>query len=354
MKADNRYVSYLDGFRGYSILLVLLGHFAISPIAVSQFGVTVFFFVSGFLITKLLIHEYGRAGRINLGDFYLRRVFRLYPALILMLLIVIGILLLYRFRINWTDILAGLFYFTNYFLVSHGPAPDPRYLLVSNILWSLSVEEHFYLVFPLAFAWFYRKPRMFTMALAAALLFFLGIRIIQYYAHPDSAFICNYYLTHARGDSIIYGCVAALLMYRFNASWYLAAVQSRVVLLLAIGLMMASFAIRGAFFQSTFVFSLQATGFFFLIPGFAFIPETHWTARLFNNAPIVYVGKLCYSLYLFHWVSLKLVNLSHPVKDSGWYLQVIPLTFGLALFSYFLVERPFLKLRRRFGSNARR
>ncbi|RYG06011.1 MAG: acyltransferase [Chitinophagaceae bacterium] len=161
MKADNRYISYLDGFRGYAIFFVVLAHLHLSNMNVAFLGVNLFFFVSGFLITKLLIHEMNKKQKIDLKAFYIRRLLRLYPALIVMILLSLTIILINHYGIIWKDILAGLFYFTNYFLVySDFVLPDQNYLLVSRILWSLSVEEHFYLIFPLLFVAFY--PKMFV------------------------------------------------------------------------------------------------------------------------------------------------------------------------------------------------
>src|SRR5882672_5727931 len=146
MKADSKYISYLDGLRGYAILFVLLGHFYVVKLTFAQLGVTLFFFISGFLITKLLIAEYGKHQTIILKAFYLRRFFRLYPALIFMVVAYCVVVVSSGYTIITQDILSGLFYYTNYYLVYVKPAfPDPKYLFVSPILWSLSVEEHFYL-----------------------------------------------------------------------------------------------------------------------------------------------------------------------------------------------------------------
>ncbi len=354
MKADTRYISYLDGLRGYAILFVLLGHFELTSIYLSRFGVTVFFFVSGFLITKLLIHEYNRNNRIMLKDFYLRRLFRLYPALIFMIGCTIAVLLLWGFKIIWPDIFAGLFYFTNYYLVYFRPLTEKTYLMVSNILWSLSVEEHFYFIFPILFTLLFAKGKTFLYLLSASLVLFLAVRFYVAWGHsPDYYFPINYFTTHARGDSIIYGCVSALLLYQYNTAWYLKALQSRWVAAFAILIVLFSLVFPSQFLRSTLAYSLQGLGMFFIIPAFSFIPEQNFLARLVNNKVITYVGRLSYSLYLFHWVSLKIGNLVFPVKNLEWFALVIPLTIGLSLLSFYGVEKPFLKLRKRYGSHAK-
>ena len=120
MKADSKYVAYLDGFRGYAILLVMLSHFHFVQMDVAYLGVTLFFYVSGLLITKLLIAEYNKNSTVSLKNFYIRRVFRLYPALLFMLVVSIVVILLYIYhyarrysnsRFHYFTCLAGNFYY---------------------------------------------------------------------------------------------------------------------------------------------------------------------------------------------------------------------------------------------------
>ncbi|HTI89862.1 MAG TPA: acyltransferase [Puia sp.] len=354
MNPDNRYVSYLDGLRGYAILLVLAGHFELLKIFFARFGVTVFFFVSGFLITKLLIYEFNKHNRIDLPAFYLRRLFRLYPALIVMIGIACLILLAYGFRIVIPDVLSGLFYFTNYYLAYFKPYVPDNYLLVSNILWSLSVEEHFYLIFPLLFALFFARKKQFLNILVLLLPIFLLIRIGTCLTHaPKEYFIINYFTTHSRGDSILYGCVSALLIYQFNVKWYLKALQSQLFFFGGVVLLLFALVFRQEFFQSTFAYSFFGAGLFFVVPSFSFVNSRGIIKRIVDNPVTVYIGKLSYSLYLFHWISLKLGNLIFEHKNWQWYLFVVPMSFILAWLSYNYVEKPFLALRKRFGSNVR-
>jgi peptidoglycan/LPS O-acetylase OafA/YrhL len=354
MNPDNRYVSYLDGLRGYAILLVIAGHFYILKIFFARFGVTVFFFVSGFLITKLLIYEFNKHGKIDLKNFYLRRLFRLYPALIYMIITTCIVLLAFGFTIVWPDILSGLFYFTNYYLAYFKPILPDNYLLVSNILWSLSVEEHFYLIFPLLFALLFSKSRKILYVLSVMLLLFLVIRMITASILPMKQYsVVNYFTTHSRGDSILYGCVSALLIYQYNSKWYLKALQSRVFFYAGMLLLLLGLVYRKDFFQATFAYSIFGIGLFFVVPSFSFVNAKGWINKLVDNSIAVYIGKLSYSLYLFHWVSLKIGNLLFAEKNLNWYLFVVPATALLSMSSFYFVEKPFLALRKRFGSNVK-
>jgi peptidoglycan/LPS O-acetylase OafA/YrhL len=348
MKLDSKYISYLDGLRGYAIFFVLLGHFYIIKLTFAQVGVTLFFFISGFLITKLLILEYNVNNRIILKDFYLRRVFRLYPALLFMVLLYCIVVLLFGFRIITEDILSGLFYYTNYYLVYFKPAAtDPRYLYVSPILWSLSVEEHFYLVFPVLFTMLFAKGRQLVVALVVCILLVLVARILT------QSFFIAYYTTHCRADSILFGCLSALLIYSHQTSWYINILQSKFSFYAGAILVVASMLFRNIFFQETFVYTFEGLGFLLLVPSFLFMTKENIIHKFVNNKVSIFVGKLSYSVYLFHWVALQIGILFFPERSLKWFLLVVPTSIILALISYFFVEKPFIALRRRFGSHAK-
>ena len=355
MKADSKYVAYLDGFRGYAILLVMLSHFHFVQMDVAYLGVTLFFYVSGLLITKLLIAEYNKNSTVSLKNFYIRRVFRLYPALLFMLVVSIVVILLYNYSIIWSDILSGLFYFTNYYLVYFSPdLTDTHYLLTSKILWSLSVEEHFYLFFPFLFVLFYSsKSKKLAFLVSFLLVAFLVIRIMVAYSGRNGTEIFQetYYTTHCRADSILYGCLSALLLYQFEQRFYQRLLSSYMIFLISLGLLAFSLIYNDFFFQTTFKYTLQGISFALMIPSFAILFQKGIVYSIVANKVFVFIGKLSYSLYLFHWVALKVANLQYEPATLKWYLVVIPLTIILSLLSYYGIEKPFLSLRKKFGSN---
>lgn len=356
MKSDNRYVPFLDGFRGYAILLVIIGHFYRDIIKVAQFGVTLFFFVSGFLITKLLIYEYDKANTVHLKEFYLRRFFRLYPALLFMLLISVVVILTYGYPLIITDILAGIFYFTNYFLVYFKPVlPAENYPLVSGVLWSLSVEEHFYLLFPFLFLLLFgKKNGIFSIVLLALLFLFLIVKILVFTQVPYSdATRIIYFTTHCRVDSILFGCLAAIWMYSGSSQRYMNALKSKAIAIVALIVLLLTELMPFPFFQNTLKYTFEGICFLLIIPGFQFREQNGWMRRIVENKVMTYVGKLSYSLYLFHWVARAIVNLYIPQKGIYWYVLGIAMTIVLSLISFYYVEKPFLAIRRKFGSNAR-
>ena len=139
----------LDGIRAISVLIVVLGHSGLEALVPGGLGVTIFFFLSGYLITTLMLTEHERTGGINIFNFYTRRVFRLMPPLLVTLAIAYGLTYarLLSGGITDTGLAAQLLYFANYYGLFFDPGntiPDG-----TGILWSLAVEEHFYIFYPL-------------------------------------------------------------------------------------------------------------------------------------------------------------------------------------------------------------
>lgn len=357
MKVDNKFIPFLDGFRGYAIILVIIGHLYRDVVRAAFFGVTLFFFVSGFLITKLLIAEFYQKNTISFKNFYLRRVFRLYPALLFFLIITICFILISGQKIIWADIFAGLFYFTNYYLVFFKPLlASADYPLVSEILWSLSVEEHFYLLFPLIFFLFFSNDnKRLISVLFVLLVLLLFSRMVTFFraANLTEIFRVTYYTTHNRADSILYGCVSALLIYRHNSRPYIKYLSSNRLFVLSVLLVAIIEFVPSQFFQNTIKYSLQGILLAIIVPHFLFLPSNNRIKKLLEGKVILFIGRLSYSLYLFHWLAIKIVNFYGPQRPILANLLILILSFILATVSFYFVERPFLTLRRKFGSHAK-
>src|SRR5262245_57565060 len=145
-------VPSLDGIRAISVLLVVLAHSGFDAVP-GGLGVTIFFFLSGYLITTLMLAEYERSGRISIPMFYARRMLRLMPPLLITLALAYGLTYFGALPggITAAGLAAQLLYFANYyslFVDPGGTIPNG-----TGILWSLAVEEHFYIVYPLLMAW---------------------------------------------------------------------------------------------------------------------------------------------------------------------------------------------------------
>lgn len=302
----------LDGLRGVAILLVVGAHF-ISYTIPGGTGVTLFFFISGFIITKVLLED------SRLGPFYIRRFFRLAPTLLVLLAVI------FAFKpFNGGDVASVLLYYMN-FHTFQTPGLDQT--------WSLAVEEHFYLMFPTLLL------LLSARRLEQVLVFFIVASLAWRLALVGMGEIARIHRsTDTRLDSIAFGCLLSIL----------ATERSRVVDLLASPpaqaaawlVLLAGFAIRNEAFRETARYSLQGLAFMpifaalFLRPALA--PK--WLRAPLEWKPLVYIGTISYSLYLYHELGF--------VFDVrfGWGGFAIGVAATLA--SYYLVEVP----TRRFGA----
>ena len=175
-RADqDAYLPALDGLRALSILLVVASHLGLGHIIPGGLGVTIFFFISGFIITRMLLSENARCGAISLTAFYVKRAFRLAPALLVYILLCLLSFAALGEPIPLLDITAAIFYAANYYNVFHGWGGGAESPL--SILWSLAVEEHFYLAFPLLLLVMRRRLGKCLLVLCALSLAVLAWRL---------------------------------------------------------------------------------------------------------------------------------------------------------------------------------
>ena len=351
---SNNYFPSLDSFRAFAILFVIISHMGLDHIIPGGFGVTLFFFISGFLITRLLIMEFDKKGTIDLKSFYIRRLLRLYPALLLMLLVASGIVMILGCKTEIKPYLfSGLFYYTNYYLVYFSSLDTGSCGKIYDILWSLSIEEHFYLFFPFLFFFLYKRSNFLFYTLVALTLAMLCIRLYLVINTTDYERTKDeiYYSTHTRLDSITFGCLSAMLIFKFKSKLYLKIVYHRLSIAASLLLIIFTLLFRSPFFRETFRYSLQGLALMIIVPAVIYLPGTSHLKRLFENKVLVFIGQLSYSLYLFHWVSLNIANSFYTAFTFNWLVTMVLLTIILSLSSYYFVERPVVSLRRKFGSN---
>lgn len=329
----------LDGIRAIAVLIVIASHAGLGRIVPGGFGVTLFFFLSGYLITTLLRVEWSAHGAISLRDFYVRRTLRIMPPLYITMAVVAGAIgsgLLVA-RITGAALAADALFLTNYMPDWGASLPMP--------LWSLDVEEHFYLVFPALFAAVLARmePRRAAAICLAACAAVLVLRISLVLTPPVSQFI--QYWTHTRIDSILFGCCLAL--WRNPAidrdpwrprAWHVVAALSVLAL---------CFVVRDPFFRETARYSLQGGALFVL---FAFAVQAGGvTARVLSSPSLRVVALLSYTLYLVHMPALMLAE---QVGLPAHALFGVAASFAYAWAMYVLVERPLGRLRKRLHARA--
>ncbi len=340
------YIPGLDGLRAIAVLMVFVAHAGAGNLVPGGFGVTVFFFLSGYLITTLLRGEAIKTGVISLKNFYIRRAFRILPPLYLTLALafLLGFLGLLPDRGNWQGLLAALLYATNYYdLIRHfSNLPSGM-----ELIWSLAVEEHFYFIFPLVFAWFVRRKlpvKIQARALATACIVALVWRtVLIFVVHIgiDKPDIWTYNSTDCRFDSILLGCLLAIRNNPLfsDPSPKLEKYKGGLALLglLAIGL---SLAIRNPHYRETLRYTQQSLA---LYPIFYYCvaSPTSFVVRCLEWRVLRWVGWLSYTIYLCHRVLLSHFS-TFTFPDQPWKSGIAALICAL-LYGWFMrvaVESP--------------
>jgi|SRR5580704_2243608 peptidoglycan/LPS O-acetylase OafA/YrhL len=347
------YIPGLDGIRAIAFVLVYLGHMGLERfIGRGGIGVTIFFFLSGYLITTLLRIESDGSGTISISQFYLRRTFRIFPPMYVTVAIWMALATAGVFvgTVYWQSIVVASLYLTNYanFLTPHGV---PGGL---GILWSLAVEEHFYLLFPWLFLLFLRRkwPRAKLAGILAGLcaLALVWRCVALLWLHSTT----NYYRTDTRFDSILFGCLLAVSLNPFVdevPEW----VRRNGGKLALVGLagIIVSLLIRGPIFADTLRYTIQGLA---LAPIFVYVlsfPKSSVVQGL-EYPWMRWVGRRSYAMYLIHVCIIHAFSerLGISLVLSGAVSAPLVLGYGWAMARF--VEQPLAKLKKELASSPRK
>jgi peptidoglycan/LPS O-acetylase OafA/YrhL len=351
MTASNRlsYITGLDGIRAVAVMAVLFYH-ANSPGALGGFlGVETFFVLSGFLITSLLLAEWKSTNRIDLKHFWLRRARRLLPAVWLLLLTLPILAVIFapdalpRLK---EDVPAALFYITNWiYILREVPYFEAfgRPPLLQQ-LWSLAVEEQFYLLWPLVLLALLRisKSNRYGLLLATLLMTALSTVWMAALYSPDLDPLRIYYGTDTRAAGFLVGAMLAMIWSPGRT-----ATKNKSILLETLGWVglltlvvlynqlneFHPFLYRGGLFITAVASALLIVG--------ASTPAT-WISRVLETPILRWIGSRSYSIYLWHWPMFMLTRPDFDVQfpTPGIRLGQVVVTFLLAELSYRWVETP--------------
>ena len=346
MPADRFHIPSLDGIRAVSFLLVFASHAGLREIIPGGFGVTVFFFLSGFLISTLLCREAQQTGRIDLRKFYLRRTYRIFPPMYIVLATSLAFSLfgVFHNELRASRVIAQACHLTNYYMVFSDGAGMAK---GTGIFWSLAIEEHFYLVFPVLLIFLRKRialrgQMLVLSGICAAVLIWRCIVMSNFSFGPA----WTYYCTDARIDSILFGCLLGISQDRIPDTKKSRFVISTVLLPLSIAILLFTFIYRDEFFRDTLRYSIQGLA---LAPVFLSVTRCSDSPafRWLNWSWLAWLGVLSYTLYLIHPIAILFFHehTRFPPLLSAAAALLASIIYAVIL--HRIVERPFAKLRRK-------
>ncbi len=367
------YFRELDGLRFIAVLLVFVHHAgplfdepATGVIGVIRqggwIGVDLFFALSGYLITRILVREWAKFGAVHLKAFWIRRILRIWPLYFFALFLGFAVLPL-------TSLLPPAFGSRIHLglLARHGPAmglflgnvsvslfgyPDQPFLAP---LWSISVEEQFYFLWPVVLA--FLPMRRAVVVAAAGLIVAPVVRyLLVELLHPD--YLVIYVNTLARADVILIGCLGGLIAELApQVLLKLKGVATVAILILSVGVLggvMARFEVGDvrAPLSTALWYSVLAGAAGFTVAGLVNSPEL--VRSIVGSPPMAWLGRVSYGLYVYHRLAIAVVQ-----TGLGWHggiaiVTAFALTVLTAATSYYFLERPFLQLKRRWTRVATR
>ncbi|REH78188.1 acyltransferase [Staphylococcus felis] len=349
-----RYLPGLDGFRAIAVLAIIMFHLNPLWLPGGFLGVDTFFVISGYLITSLLLSEYTQKNHIDLVQFWLRRVKRLIPAVFFMITIVVIYTILFEPQIFFSvkkDAIAAIFYVSNWWYIFEDVDYFNQFAIEPfKHLWSLAIEEQFYLFYPLILLIclkVFKKKTTFFIILAVSLLSLI-LMIALSFTVVDHNYSRLYFGTDTRLQTLLLGSLLAFIWPPFNLSLNIPKKQNIWISL--IGLFSIAGLILLFFFINNNDTWLYMGGFYLisvltlLIIASSVLPSGIF-AMVLGNKLFTYIGKRSYSMYLWHYPIIVFLH-SHFVNGQiPFYVYIIDIVLILIMteISYHFIENPIRK-----------
>ena len=361
MSKKTKYLPSIDSLRAIAVIAVIIYHIDANYLPGGFLGVDLFFVLSGYLISSLIIKEYKSTGTVNLYNFYVRRARRLLPAVYFMITVVLIIITLFNgvlLKKSYLDALFGYIYSSNWWYIFHKLDYFDSFGSQSPFkhLWSLAIEEQFYMFFPLIFLIFNRKSKSNNSNSKLNKNFIyvvLSLILVSLIAHILLFDINNinriYFGTDTRAFSLLVGVVGAILYPIDRLSErttkkdnMIYSIVSLVSILALIGIMINTSEYNTWLYRGGFLL-VAIIGLIIIISSGR---QYTFMSKLLSFKPFVFIGKISYSLYLWHFPILVVTT---PVSEIGnpnlFYVTLrIVLIFLVATGSYMFVETPIRKL----------
>ncbi len=362
-KPKSGYLPGLDGLRSFAILGVLMTHDLPWSIAghsnakwkgYGGWGVDLFFAISGVLICWRLLEDEARSGHIRLRDFYIRRLFRIQPAAFTYLAVIAILCLLSVIPTGWPIWWSAVLSYANFLVTAKSPPGIPNFV---GHFWTLSVEEHFYILISV----FFLIARRYRAALLGSLLVVLVLAqtYIQHLglyttivSERRSYWVLQFLFFPALLALLVRPARTRTLVERYGKPWVVTVLLAVLMLLnlLQYGTQLLFREVRH--FSPVFFFSYNMNVLFYGFGGWVIaimLSPTSWTTRFLELRPLRFIGRLSYSIYLWHILFFMPVYLPEMVRPKS--LLVLAerpwkylLTAVAALVSYYCIEKPMIRL----------
>ena len=353
-----RYIPALDGLRAFAVLAVIAYHFNFGWAKGGLLGVTVFFVLSGYLITSLLLGEWRRTKTINLESFWMRRARRLLPAIVFVIVCVALLCTIFNHELLTKmrpDITPALLFFSNWWYIFHdisyfdalgSPSPLTHF-------WSLAIEEQFYLIWPtLLFFLFRGGAKKKTVTRLTLTLAVISVLLMAFLYHPATDPSRVYYGTDTRAFSLLIGALLAFVWpsnqlsgagnsklapatrLLFDGTGIVAFAGLIVLVILVNGF--SPFMYRGGILLASLLSAVVIA---------VLVHPQSLFARAAALPPLVWIDKRSYGMYLWHYPIILLMNGGAPSDETGaWYILLqLLVIFACSAFSFRFVEDPLRK-----------
>jgi peptidoglycan/LPS O-acetylase OafA/YrhL len=350
----------LDVLRFFAFLLVFVHHHfpatparydtylasalakVVSSVATAgAFGVDVFFALSSYLITELLLREKSRGGRVDVKSFYIRRILRIWPLYFFFLALAVSLNGPLDQQISWKTIVAFLLFSGNWWMILAGKSVS-----VINPLWSISIEEQFYLAWPPIVRHCSERGLLLASCVMCLISNTARVSLVLLHLGSERYFWFN---TLTRLDPIALGIAAAVLLRgrspRLSAAYRVLLFVASLGLLLASANILHTRAEPVSFVGVVLGYPIVAVSSVGLLISFLTVTPP-WYAR----GPLVYLGRISYGLYVFHLLALKVADIVHArfgllsASAIGFLLTIVS-----AMLSFQVLEKPFLRLKERYS-----
>jgi peptidoglycan/LPS O-acetylase OafA/YrhL len=339
-------ISGLDAVRALAVILVLIDHFRVFDYLSGEhpqtgsLGVMIFFVLSGFLITSMLLKEYRQTGNIALGNFYRRRAYRIFPNFYCCWILTTVVYCLGR-DFYWKHAALSFFYLMDY---GRGLAPaNVQPWMHMGVSWSLAVEEKFYLLWPLLLLLvLLKRPNVIRMLMSIILGQWVYRAVMVMHFHVSWSYVYNTF--DMRADALLVGCLLAMMVENdrirllcctlLRGQWASA--------LAPLALVLSVVAPPGNQVAALVEWTMQP-----LIIAVMLLQAVYWGAKswtFMGHATVRWTAQVSYALYLYHPLARRVIALT-GMRHVGY--PAVILTFIMAPASYYLVERPFMRMRDR-------